>query len=583
MKKIKTNSSLRLKLGIIAIILIAIPMLAISFTYTRTVKQIITKKYTETAIQSVYEVGEQIDYILQDVKDFSTAIVSNTELLEMAAHTQDYSKDDFNNLLRSYILSRGDIEVINLILPTGTYAIGADIIDANKTLDKALEESSGQPVWLDTESHVIQILSGKFHKNYFTLGRKIIHYNTLDDLGYLMIDMEEVILEQAYKSLLDNDFEDIYICDDTGTIISHTDKKKIGSTIKFKPYAQNILQAETQKGYFEFFEDVDKVAIFSTISSTGWKIIKTVPTSYLYQEVNSMQRDFLMFGAVYSVAIILFMILFSIRYTNPMMKMMNTIEKVEQGDLTARTEISSNDEVGRLGHSLNRMIEEMQNLIDRLIKEEQEKKEVELEALHAQINPHFLYNTLTTIKWMAKIQGDNSVSRAIVALIKLLRVSTNLSTDMITLREEIEYVENYVVIQKLKYNEAINMQYDIAEICLDVMMPKLILQPIVENAIIYGITEDHKDINIRITAYAESDELFIEIADDGPGIAPDVLEEIQRTQAEKNRFSKVGLNNINQRVKLYYGSAYGLGIETEVGVGTKIIVKIPLSQRSQHV
>jgi len=583
MKRIRTNSSLRLKLGIIAIFLIAIPMLAISFTYTRTVKQIITKKYTETAIQSVYEVGEQIDYILQDVKDFSTAIVSNTELLEMAEHTQDYSKDDFNNLLRSFILSRGDIEVINLVLPTGTYAIGADVIGANKDLDKALQESSGQPIWLDTESYVVQILSGKFHKNYFTLGRKVIHYNTLADLGYLMIDMEEVILEQAYKSLLDNDFEDIYICDDTGTIISHTDKKKIGSTIKFKPYAQNILQADTQKGYFEFFEDVDKVAIFSTISSTGWKIIKTVPTSYLYQEVNSMQRDFLMFGAVYSVAIILFMILFSIRYTNPMMKMMNTIEKVEQGDLTARTEISSNDEVGRLGHSLNRMIEEMQNLIDRLIKEEQEKKEVELEALHAQINPHFLYNTLTTIKWMAKIQGDNSVSRAIVALIKLLRVSTNLSTDMISLREEIEYVENYVVIQKLKYNEAINMQYDIAENCLNVMMPKLILQPIVENAIIYGITEDHKDINIRITAFAESDELFIEIADDGPGIAPDVLEEIQRTQAEKNRFSKVGLNNINQRVKLYYGSAYGLGIETEVGVGTKIIVKIPLSQRSQHV
>ncbi len=583
MKKIRTNSSLRLKLGIIAIILIAIPMLAISFTYTRTVKQIITKKYTETAIQSVYEVGEQIDYILQDVKDFSTAIVSNTELLEMAEHTQDYSKDDFNNLLRSFILSRGDIEVINLVLPTGTYAIGADIIGASKDIDTALQESSGQPIWQDTESYVIQILSGKFHKNYFTLGRKVIHYNTLADLGYLMIDMEEVILEQAYKSLLDNDFEDIYICDYTGTIISHTDKKKIGSTIKFKPYAQNILQADTQKGYFEFFEDVEKVAIFSTISSTGWKIIKTVPTSYLYQEVNNMQRDFLMFGAVYSVAIILFMILFSIRYTNPMMKMMNTIQKVEQGDLTARTEISSNDEVGRLGHSLNRMIEEMQNLIDRLIKEEQEKKEVELEALHAQINPHFLYNTLTTIKWMAKIQGDNSVSRAIVALIKLLRVSTNLSTDMISLREEIEYVENYVVIQKLKYNEAIIMQYNIAQDCLDVMMPKLILQPIVENAIIYGITEDHKDINIRITAFAESDELFIEIADDGPGIAPDVLEEIQRTQAEKNRFSKVGLNNINQRVKLYYGRAYGLGIETEVGVGTKIIVKIPLSQRSQHV
>ena len=158
-----------------------------------------------------------------------------------------------------------------------------------------------------------------------------------------------------------------------------------------------------------------------------------------------------------------------------MMKMMNVIKKVEQGDLSARTEISSNDEVGQLGRSLNNMIAKMQDLIDRLIKEEQEKKELELEALHAQINPHFLYNTLTTIKWMAKIQGNTSVSRAIVVLIKLLRVSTNLGKDTISLREELEYVDNYVLIQKLKYNEAINVKHNIEDKCLEVMMPKLIL------------------------------------------------------------------------------------------------------------
>ncbi len=576
MKKVRIYPSLRLKLGIIAVILIAIPMLAISFTYTRTVKDIITKKYTETAIQSVYEAGEQIDFILRDVEDFSTVIISNAELLQMAERPGDYSKDEFNTLLRSFILSRDDIEVINLILDNGEYAIGANMIDSKSSIDAELQESSGQPVWLDTESHVIEILSGKFHKNYFALGRKVINYNTLDDLGYLVINMEEVMLEQAYKSLLDNDFEDIYICDDTGTIISHTDKKKIGSTIKFKPYAQSILNTDTPKGYFEFFEDVDKVAIYSTISSNGWKIIKTVPTSYLYKEVNDMQRDFLIFGVVYGVAIIIFMIFFSVRYTDPMMKMMSVIKKVERGDLAARTEIFTNDEVGQLGRSLNKMIAEMQNLIDRLIKEEQEKKEVELEALHAQINPHFLYNTLNTIKWMAKIQGDNSVSRAIVALIKLLRVSTNLGTDTITLREEIDYVDNYVVIQKLKYNEAINMKYHIEDACMGVLMPKLILQPIVENAIIYGITDDHKDINIEISAYTKDSELFIEIMDDGPGIHRDIVEEILRTQSDKNRFSKVGLNNINQRIKLYYGGEYGLSIDTELGVGTKIIVKIPV-------
>jgi two-component system sensor histidine kinase YesM len=290
-----------------------------------------------------------------------------------------------------------------------------------------------------------------------------------------------------------------------------------------------------------------------------------------------MQRDFLIGGIIYGVAIIIFLIFFSVRYTDPMMKMMSVIKKVEQGDLSARTEISTKDEVGQLGESLNNMIAEMGNLIEKLLKEEQEKKEVELEALHAQINPHFLYNTLTTIKWMAKIQGNNSVSRAIVALIKLLRVSTNLGTDTITLKEELDYVENYVVIQKLKYNEGINMNYDIEISCLSVMMPKLILQPIVENAIIYGINEDHKDINIKISAYKKDSQLYIEITDDGPGMHTNIAEEILRTKADKNRFSKVGLNNINQRIKLYYGKEYGLGIETKLGAGTTVIVKIPTS------
>jgi len=578
MKKRKIYTSLRLKLGIIAVILITIPIIAISMTYTKTVKEIISKKYTDSAIQSVYETGEQIDYILRDVEDFSTVIISNTQLLEMAKNPGGYSRDQFNMLLRNFILSRDDIEVINVSLPSGSYSIGANMVETHSAVEKELAESSGQPVWLDTENHVIEILSGRFHKNYFALGRKIIDYNTLEDLGYLVISLEEVLLEQSYKSLLDNPSEDIYICDDAGNIISHTDKKKIGSTIKFQPYAQNILNTRTSKGYFKFTEDVDKVAIYSTISSTGWKIIKTIPESYLYQEINRIQSEFLIGGIIYGVAIIIFLIYFSVRYTDPMMKMISVIKKVEQGDLSARTEISANDEVGQLGESLNNMIAEMSRLIDRLVKEEREKKEVELEALHAQINPHFLYNTLTTIKWMAKIQGNNSVSRAIVALIRLLRVSTNLGTDMITLKEELDYVENYIVIQKLKYNESINMQYDIEPSCLDVMMPKLILQPIVENSIIYGINEDHTDINIRISSYRKDEQLFIEISDDGPGIQPNIVEEILSSKEDKKRFSKVGLNNINERIKLYYGKEYGLSIETKLGTGTKVIVKIPARQ-----
>ena len=188
--------------------------------------------------------------------------------------------------------------------------------------------------------------------------------------------------------------------------------------------------------------------------------------------------------------LLLFMLFFSFRYTEPMMKMMGVIKKVEQGDLTARTDVRSNDELGQLGHSLNNMIAETQMLINQLVREEQEKKEVELEALHAQINPHFLYNTLNTIKWMAKIQGNTGVSKAITALVKLLRISTNLGREMITLKEEIDYVMNYIVIQKLRFSKSINIIYNIDESCMGITVPKLILQPIVENSIIYGMEDE---------------------------------------------------------------------------------------------
>lgn len=574
MKRIKIYHALRVKLGIIAIVLIALPVIAISITYSRTVKEIIKNKYTDTAIQSVFETGDKIDFILQDIEEFSTVIISNTNLLEMLKNESEYGYDDFKNTLRGFITSRDDIEVIDLVMQGRKYSIGATKITSAYSIQKALMDSSGQPVWLPTKKENIEILSGIFDKYYFTLARRIIDFNTLDDYGYLMINMEEVILEQAYKSLIDDENVELFICDKNGVIISHPDKSKIGTTIRYKRYANEVLTSKDNNSYVQYKDKIDKVAIYSTIDSNGWKIIKTISTGYLYEEINNIQKYFLLGGFLYGIVIILFMIFFSIRYTEPMMKMKKVINKVEQGDLTVRTEVHSNDEIGQLGDSLNNMISEMEVLIDKLVKEEQAKKEVELEALHAQINPHFLYNTLNTIKWMAKIQGNKSVSRAITALIKLLRISTNLGRDMITLEEEIDYVKNYIVIQKLRFNEAINLTYNIDSDCLELTVPKLFLQPIVENSIIYGIGDENNELNIEIKAFTRGEDLIIEITDDGPGIEDEILEKIFKSQTDKNKFSKVGLNNVNQRIKLYCGSDYGLQIETKVGAGTLVRVRL---------
>lgn len=585
MNKAKVFSSLRVKLGIIAVVLIAIPVVVISFTYSRTVKEIIKNKYTETAVQSVYETSEKLNFVLDDIQEFSTAIISDSELLEMLNNRFQYKEDEFNRKLRSFITSRDDIEVIDLVLNDRYYSVGAKKINSTEIIKqkRLLENSSGQPIWLPTKSEEIEILSGKFKKNYFTLGRKIVDFNTLEDYGYLLLDLEEVILEQAYTGLIDNQKVEILICDSQGTIISNSDKSKIGGTIVHEPYAREVLTDRRGHSYVQYKSESghSKVAIYSTIENNGWKIIKTISTDYLYEEINKIQKYFIVGGLIYTFVIILYILVLSFRYTEPMMRMKNVIKRVEQGDLTARTDVHTNDEVGQLGHSLNNMIAEMQVLIDKLIREEQEKKEVELEALHAQINPHFLYNTLNTIKWMAKIQGNNGISNAITALVKLLRISTNLGREMITLREEIDYVMNYIVIQRLRFTKAINIQYDVEESCTALLLPKLILQPIVENSIIYGMEEDQQELNIQVNAFGQDTCLIIEVIDDGPGIEAEILKNILSKPSDRNRFSKVGLNNVNQRIKLYCGGEYGLSIETELGKGTKVVVTLPKNLMQQ--
>lgn len=578
MNKYKIFNSLRVKLGIIAIVLIAIPVMAMNFAYSRTVKEIIKKKYTETAVQSVLETGEKINFILEDIQEFSTVIISDSELLDMVNNQSEHKEEKFNRKLRGFITSRDDIEVIDLYLNDVYYSVGAKKINSLEELSPNIRKSSGQPLWLPTKSEEIEILSGKFKKNYFTLARKVVDFNTLEEYGYLLIDLEELILEQAYIGLLDHEGVAIFICDSQGNIISHSDKERIGGTIQDEPFAKEVLSNQSGDSYVQYKTPTgNKVAIYSTVENNDWKIIKTISTDYLYEEINRMETYLIIGGLLYTLVIAIYILFFSFRYTEPMMKMMGVIKRVEQGDLTARTEVHSNDEVGQLGHSLNNMIGEMQVLIDQLIREEQAKKEVELEALHAQINPHFLYNTLNTIKWMAKIQGNTSVSTAITALVKLLRISINLGRDMITLKEEIDYVKNYIVIQTLRFGKAINIIYHIDESYTNLSVPKLILQPIVENSIIYGLEDERLELNIQVNVYSQENRLVIEITDNGPGIPEAVLKDIFTEPSDRNRFSKVGLNNVNQRIKLYFGSDFGMDIETELGSSTKVILMLPIN------
>lgn len=237
------------------------------------------------------------------------------------------------------------------------------------------------------------------------------------------------------------------------------------------------------------------------------------------------------------------------------------------------------NELGALGENFNHMIEHLDQLMKHIVQEEKEKKELELEVLRAQINPHFLYNTLSTIRFMAKAKGENSISDAVLALTKLLRVSISLGKERITLKEEIEYIEHYLLIQRLRFNQKFEFQYDIDTKYETILVPKLILQPMIENSLLYGIEnidEDSDEICLVISLYIEKMENGIQIViqDNGLGMEKEVLENLFQERKSIERFSKVGLNNVNHRLKLYYGEEYGLKVQSKLGEGTTVYVQM---------
>ena len=253
------------------------------------------------------------------------------------------------------------------------------------------------------------------------------------------------------------------------------------------------------------------------------------------------------------------------------------MSEAQNGNLYVRFHARYNDEIGSLGRTFNSMLDRMQSLIDQVFAEQKKKRAAEINALQAQIKPHFLYNTFDTIHWLAKKYGAKDIVYIIQCLTNLFRIGLSSGSEIITLREEVSHVENYLRIQKIRYEDIFDFEVDISEELKEFYVHKLILQPLVENAIYHGIKTSRRNGKITIKARAAGDNMVILIEDDGIGMPPEQVRKINNLfKNEKSEGMGYGMFNVNQRIKLSYGSEYGLNVESEEGKGTTITIVNPL-------
>ncbi|MCR5755063.1 MAG: sensor histidine kinase, partial [Acetatifactor sp.] len=324
---------------------------------------------------------------------------------------------------------------------------------------------------------------------------------------------------------------------------------------------------------------------FKNSEYTGWKVVCVASANELMGDIYQM---ILLYVCMLFLTLVLVTYLsrwLSGMITRPVVELRNRMKETEKGDLSVRFAGDGKDEISELGRTFNHMLERIQQLLNKVYEEEEEKRQAQLKIVQEQFKPHFLYNTLDTINWMARDYGADNVVKLVDALTNMFRISLSKGQDYIEIREEIKYISSYLYIQQIRYGEKVSYEISVADECLHVMVPKLILQPLVENAIYHGVKLKRCEGHLKVCVAAEENRISLSVADDGKGMSEEKRQELCKlfysTQKPEEQ-SSFGLFYVKERLRLRYGVHYEVEVESKEDVGTRITIYIPKEQEDKY-
>ncbi|HEX2927798.1 MAG TPA: histidine kinase, partial [Ruminiclostridium sp.] len=385
-------------------------------------------------------------------------------------------------------------------------------------------------------------------------------------IGILAISVQEDVVSRFYSHMNTNLPLETFIIDGNGTIISHRDKSRIFADAGLK----NILHK--QDGYMELN---GKLVVYKYISDWDWYVVGTLPVSYLLRDNNMMLLAILIIVLITMIAGIFISYGFSKHLFKPFDELIYRMSMVSNGDMETRISLPTyGSDFQQVSQGFNIMVEHIDELMKKIYDEQRQLKEIEFKALQSQINPHFLYNTLESIHWQALLCGNHEISTMVKALAGFYRISLSKGEAIIPLKNEAEHVENYMTIQEMRYKEKMESYIDIPEEFNEVRIPKMTLQPLVENAIYHGLRGREAKGFIKITALRDGDDIIIKTIDNGAGMTPEQICRLNQTLEDNDSSVGYGVRNVHQRIKLFLGSPYGLYYQSNEYGGVTVNVRL---------
>ena len=418
-------------------------------------------------------------------------------------------------------------------------------------------------------------------KNHIVLMKKLYAFPTQSLLGYIALDVNA---KSLYDIIADIDLTKsgrIFLVNEEGRILA-TESETLSGELLDEPY-RNFL-GENEAFYNNVRVGNTYYSVYNSGAiSNGWYMVLAIPRDYYMRDITKLKNVIIPITLMTAFLTALLSILVSRGITRPIRFLSGAMENFGQGNFDINCQVDSEDEIGRLSHTFNQMVMDMNSLVNTVYEQKVMKQEAQMKSLQMQINPHFLYNTLDTINWMARIRHVDEIGDMVAALSNMMRYSLE-KKSFVRLGEEVKSLKDYIAIQNYRYRDKMVAEIEIDESLMSLYIPRLLIQPILENAIVHGIEEKLDKGHILVAARREDEDLYIQIMDDGVGMTEETMSHILREDysMKKSGHTSIGVVNVNRRIQMIYGKDYGLLVQSVLGAGTRITIHIPAREEEQE-
>ncbi len=524
------------------------------------------------------QVNRSVDSYLRTIMKLSDSlyygVIKNADLWTEEVNDQitllyDNNKDSIANIA----LFSQEGELLEAV-PAARIKTGLDVTK-EEWFDNTLERTDNLHF---TTPHVQYIFDNKEqqYRWVITLTRAVeITHGTSTEQGILLIDIRYSSLQQILEDISIGNQGYLYMIGSDGELIYHPQMQ----LIETGQMSENIPAAiEYRDGnYREEYKGESRNVSVKSVGYTGWKLLSVTPEKGLSLSNLKMRLFVAIVAAAFLFVLVMINAFISSRITNPIQELEKSVNAIEAGELDTEVYTGGSYEIEHLGRSIGDMAKRIKALMQDIVTEHESKRKSEFDILQSQINPHFLYNTLDIIVWMIENERKQEAVKVVTALARFFRISLSKGKSIITVRDELEHVRNYLTIQQMRFKNKFIYEIEAGEDVMDLACLKLMLQPLVENAIYHGMEFMDGDGEIHVRVKKEQGELWLEVCDNGLGMTAEQVGNIlsEKPQASSRRGSGIGVKNVNERIRLYFGEAYGLVIESEPDEGTVIRCHLP--------